>query len=112
MGNRKCISSEEVFGKREEKSEEVVQKYQSLAGAKAISSDMFFGKNQAAGGGAGGNFGDDMEGYIMGRSSINSNNSYDEYKQTAHQIAEKVTESAKVLKDKALDWFSTFSTGA
>jgi hypothetical protein len=53
-----------------------------------------------------------MEGYIMGRSSINSNNSYDEYKQTAHQIAEKVTESAKVLKDKALDWFSTFSTGA
>ncbi len=45
----------------------------------------------------------------MGRSSINSNNSYDEYRETAAKIAEKVQEGAKVLKDKALDWLSTFA---
>jgi hypothetical protein len=43
MGNRKCISSEEMFGRQEQKTEEVKQKYSQLAGAKAISSDMFFG---------------------------------------------------------------------
>jgi hypothetical protein len=47
----------------------------------------------------------------MGRSSVNSNNSYDEYKEAAVKIAEKVSESAKVMKDKALDWLSTFATG-
>ena len=47
----------------------------------------------------------------MGRSSVNSGNSYDEYRQQAVQIAEKVQEGAKVLKDKALDFLSTFSTG-
>jgi hypothetical protein len=82
MGNRKAISSEEVFGRKDEKSEEDRQRYAKLAGAKAISSDMFFGK--AEGGGSGEkNFGDDVEGYIMGRSSLNSNNSYDEYKEAA-----------------------------
>ena len=57
----------------------------------------------------------------MGRSSLNSNiqminltlnignNSYDEYKDQAAKIAEKVTENAKILKDKALDWLSTFT---
>jgi hypothetical protein len=38
------------------------------------------------------------------------NNSYDEYKEQAAKMAERVTESAKVLKDKALDWLSTFTT--
>ena len=112
MGNRKGISSEDVFGKQEKKSDEVVQRYQQLAGAKAISSDMFFGKPEGVSGGKGGsgekNFGDDVEGYIMGRSSLNSNNSYDEVKEAATKIAERVTESAKQLKDKAFDWFSTF----
>jgi hypothetical protein len=37
------------------------------------------------------------------------NNSYDEYKEQAAKLAEKVTENAKALKDKALDWLSTFS---
>ena len=107
MGNRKGISSEDVFGRKDEKSEEDRQRYAQLAGAKAISSDMFFGK--AEGGGSGDkNFGDDVEGYILGRSSLNSNNSYDEYKEAATVIAEKVTQSARQLKDKALDWLSTF----
>ena len=71
---------------------------------------MFFGKKAESSGDKNG-FGDDIEGYIMGRSSVNSNNSYDEYKETAVKMAEKVHESAKVLKDKAMDWFSTFSAG-
>lgn len=36
-------------------------------------------------------------------------NGYDEYKEQAKIIAEKVSENAKILKDKALDWFSTFT---
>lgn len=50
MGNRKGISSEELFGNHYEKSEEIKAKYTSLSGAKAISSDMFFGsaENQSA----------------------------------------------------------------
>lgn len=45
----------------------------------------------------------------MGRSSQTSNNSYDEYKEQAAKIAEKVQENAKALKNKALDWLSTFT---
>lgn len=43
---------------------------------------------------------------------LGSNNggiTYDEYKEQAAKIAEKVTEQAKILKDKAFDWFSTFT---
>ena len=47
MGNRKGISSEELFGNQYEKSEEVKAKYSSLAGARAISSDMFFGNGES-----------------------------------------------------------------
>ena len=72
---------------------------------------MFFGKKADGSGDKNAAFGDEVEGYIMGRSSINSNSSYDEYKEQAAKIAEKVSESAKVLKGKALDWLSTFSTG-
>lgn len=43
LGNKKGISSEDIFGQREIKSQEVKDKYASLSGAKAISSDMFFG---------------------------------------------------------------------
>ena len=82
MGNRKAISSEEVFGRKDEKTDEDKQRYAKLAGAKAISSDMFFGR--AEGGDSGEkNLGDDVEGYIMGRSSLNSNNSFEDYKETA-----------------------------
>jgi hypothetical protein len=73
---------------------------------------MFFGKAEGGGGGSGEkNFGDDVEGYIMGRSSLNSNNSYEDYKETAAQLAEKVQSGALALKDKALDWLSTFANG-
>jgi hypothetical protein len=72
---------------------------------------MFFGRAEGGGSGEKNNFGDDVEGYIMGRSSLNSNNSYDEVKEAATKIAEKVTEKASILKDKALDWLATFATG-
>jgi hypothetical protein len=48
MGNRKGISSEELFGNQYEKSAEVKAKYSQLTGAKAISSDMFFSSGDAA----------------------------------------------------------------
>lgn len=43
LGNKKGISSEDIFGEREQKSQEVKDKYAALSGARAISSDMFFG---------------------------------------------------------------------
>lgn len=56
LGNKKGISSEDIFGERENKSQEMKDKYASLSGAKAISSDMFFGTNE------GGNDGMDNDG--------------------------------------------------
>lgn len=74
---------------------------------------MFFGENEnnnngrnSAGGGV------DIEGYFMGRHSYGSNgsgNGIDEYKEQAAKIAGKVQEQAKVLKDKALDWFASLT---
>mmetsp|Transcript_28730 Transcript_28730/g.21413 ORF Transcript_28730/g.21413 Transcript_28730/m.21413 type:complete len:190 (+) Transcript_28730:583-1152(+) len=93
MGNRKNISSEELFGEREQKSQEIVERYQALSGAKAISSDMFFGNEDPANGQN--NTGNDGNGY-----------NYDEYKQQAAELAKKMGENASVLKDKALDWFN------
>jgi len=49
MGNKKGISSEDLFGAQEKKSDEVIARYQALSGAKAISSDMFFNKAEDAG---------------------------------------------------------------
>jgi hypothetical protein len=45
LGNKKGISSEDIFGKQEEKSQDIKDRYAMLSGAKAISSDMFFGNN-------------------------------------------------------------------
>lgn len=71
---------------------------------------MFFGNGQNGGRVSGGkDLGDEVEGYLMGRSSQTSSNSYDEYKEQAARIAEKVQENAKALKNKALDWLSTFT---
>ena len=80
-----------------------------MKGAKAISSDMFFGREDSADNHNEKNLGDEVEGYFMGRSSVNSNNSYDEYKDAAAKMAEKVQENAKILKDKALDWFTSLT---
>ena len=54
--------------------------------------------------------GDEVEGFFMGRHSSTSNNSngYDEYKEAAAKMAEKVSEKASILKDKAMDWLSSF----
>ena len=50
-----------------------------------------------------------MEGYLMGRSSANSNGNYEEYRETAGKIAEKVQEQAQIMKERALDWFNTIT---
>ena len=39
----------------------------------------------------------------------NRSGGYDEYKQQAQQIAEKVGETASAIKDKALDWLSYYT---
>ena len=70
LGNKKGISSEDIFGKQEQKSEETVQRYQQLQGAKAISSDMFFGRDSNSNSNK--DFGDEVEGYFLGRSSQTS----------------------------------------
>jgi hypothetical protein len=45
---------------------------------------MFFGADAAGkNSNKGQNFGEDVEGYIMGRSSNTSNNSYEEYREAA-----------------------------
>jgi hypothetical protein len=41
---------------------------------------MFFGRKSQPSNGIEKDFGDQVEGYIMGRSSVNSNNSYEEYR--------------------------------
>ncbi len=64
LGNKKGISSEDIFGQREIKSQEVKDKYASLTGARAISSDMFFGTND-------GGKEDDGDGFSMGKDSYN-----------------------------------------
>lgn len=69
LGNKKGISSEDIFGQKEMKSDELLNKYNQLQGAKAISSDMFFGEQNRK---SGKNFGDEVEGYFLGRSSMNS----------------------------------------
>jgi len=69
---------------------------------------MFFG-NRSSNPGSNKDFGDEVEGYFLGRHSQNSGGSYDEYKEQAAKIAGKVQENAKILKEKALDWLSTFT---
>lgn len=46
----------------------------------------------------------------MGRSSNLSSGSYDEYKEAASKVAERVSEKASVLKAKTMDWFSQFTS--
>ena len=119
LGNKKGISSEDIFGKQEVKSEEVKQRFEALKGAKAISSDMFFGtedkeeeKKNAE---------EDSRGILKLRASnlsknnlmcicITGSKSYEEYKESASKMVEKAQEQASILKGKALDWLSTFTT--
>ena len=52
LGNKKGISSEDIFGAKEQKSQEIIDRYSALKGAKAISSDMFFGEKEESGNGS------------------------------------------------------------
>jgi hypothetical protein len=47
---------------------------------------------------------------LLGRSSNLSSGSYDEYKEAASKVAERVSEKASVLKAKTIDWFSQFTS--
>jgi len=70
-----------------------------LAGAKAISSDMFFGDETQES--------NDSNHATGGRSSTLSGVNYDEYKEQATILARKVSDQAKMAKGKVVDWFST-----
>jgi hypothetical protein len=73
LGNKKGISSEDIFGAREEKTDDIVNKYAQLKGATAISSDMFFDREEKSNPTVGfGGYEDEAEAYFMGRSSLNS----------------------------------------
>jgi hypothetical protein len=43
---------------------------------------------------------------LLGRTSMGSGGSYDEYKEAATRVAEKVGAKASELKAATLDWFS------
>ena len=58
----------------------------------------------------GSDMGQKVEGYFMGRFSNTSGQSYEEYKDAAYKVAERTAEKAKELKEKALDWLSSFQT--
>jgi len=79
-----------------------------MSGATQISSDMMFGRAsnpdppQSSLTGA-------LEGHLMGRSSNPSTDSYNEYKESAKQMAANAAEKATQLKDSAIDWFSQFT---
>lgn len=60
LGNKKGISSEDIFGAREQKSDEVIARYTQLTGARAISSDMFFNRAEKV---------TEEDEYAVGRSS-------------------------------------------
>lgn len=45
----------------------------------------------------------------MGRGSNLSSDSYNEYKESAKQMAANAKEKASQLKDSAIDWFSQFT---
>lgn len=106
MGNRKGISSED-FMFDDSKNAEVSSKFTELnnQGATAISSDMMFGrasgpeKPQPS-------LMEAWQDNLMGRSS---NGSYDEYKEAATKVAERVGAKASEMKAATMDWFSQFT---
>jgi len=77
-------------------------------GAKAISSDMFFDRAEKQPG----DIVENTENYLLGRTSLGSNTSYDEYRETAKQYMENASERAKEMKDKAMDWLNGFAAGS
>ena len=102
LGNRKAISSEDFinYGKESQEIEDRFQAFKTT-GATQISSDMMFGAN--TGGASTG------EAYSepMGGASMQDNaHSYEEYKEAASKVVNKVSEKASEIKSSAMDWFS------
>lgn len=110
MGNRKGISSDDFLFDNS-KNAEIDMKFQQLkvTGATAISSDMMFGRASAPEN-AQPSLIQSFENNLLGRSSLNSGSSYDEYKEAANRVAEKVTQEASKLKAATMDWFSQFTS--
>ena len=53
--------------------------------------------------------GDAFENNLMGRNSLGSSGSYDEYKAMANQVAGRMGEKATDIKTQAMDWFANFT---
>lgn len=70
---------------------------------------MFFGNEGAKEGDEGGYKSIIVYQYNLYIDNQSNGVNYDEYKEQAAKMAEKVGESAKFYKDKALDWFSQFT---
>lgn len=66
---------------------------------------MMFGRASAAEQPTGGLM-ESIQDNLIGRSS---NGSYDEYKEAAIKVADRLGEQASVMKASAMDWFSQFS---
>lgn len=79
-----------------------------MNGATQISSDMMFGRASNPDPPQGSLTGA-LEGHLMGRTSNVSSDSYNEYKESAKNMAAKTAEKAGQLKDSAIDWFSQFT---
>ena len=75
LGNKRCISSDELFGAKEVKSQEIKDRYAALSGARAISSDMMFGTTEEE------KKGDDNNNEIGRSSNASGGMNYDEYKE-------------------------------
>ena len=81
------------------------------AGVTQISSDMMFGR-QSEPEKTTPSMLQSFESTLMGRSSVNSMGSagsYDEYKEAANRVAEKVGAKASALKSATMDWFGQFT---
>lgn len=109
LGNRKAISSDD-FNFDSSNSQEIEQKFAELkaSGATQISSEMMFGRASGPEKPQKGLL-ESFEQNLLGRASLGSGGSYDEYKEAAARVAEKVGAKATELKAATLDWFSQFT---
>lgn len=106
LGNRKGISSAD-FDFDDNQNAQVQGKFQELNqyGATSISSDMMFGRANTVQQPTGGLM-ESIQDNLIGRTS---DGSYDEYKEVAIKVADRLGEQASVMKASAMDWFSQFS---
>ena len=67
---------------------------------------MMFGRSSAADQPTGPGLMSSFQDNLMGRAS---DGSYDEYKEAAIKVADRLGEQASVMKASAMDWFAQFS---